>query len=270
MNLKEKYGTTALIAGASEGIGASFAELLASQGIGLVLVARRREPLQKFAGNLKDRFGVNADYIACDLSEEGALDRIIEGLAGKEPDILVYNAALSKIGPFLANDPAEHLKMARVNMTTMLGMVHHFGGRMVQRRRGAVILMTSLAGFQGSGYLSVYAATKAFVRILAESLWYEWKGSNVDVIACCAGATSTPGYISSKPGKAGIFAPRVLAPEEVAAECLKHLGKKPSFITGRANRMASFFMQKVLPRKMAVTIMGDTTGKLYRQSPGER
>lgn len=124
--------------------------------------------------------------------------------------------------------------------------------------------MSSLAGFQGSGFLAVYAATKAFNRILGESLWYEWKNKGVDVIACCAGATSTPGYLDSNPDQKNYFAPRVQAPDEVANECLERLGKTPSFITGRGNKIASFVMQKLMPRKIAIKIMGDTTRKMYR------
>ena len=264
MDLKIKYGTTALIAGASEGIGAAFSEALARNGFDLVLIARRSEQLERFAGELEERYGIKTECIALDLSDEDASEKLKVTLAGREIDVLIYNAALSHIGPFIENDPDEHLKMARVNMITLLNLVYFFGSRMVVRRRGAIILITSLAGFQGSGYLSVYAATKAFSRILAESLWYEWKTKNVDVIACCAGATSTPGYIKSNPGNPGIFAPRVLRPAEVAVECLRMLGRKPSFIAGRGNRITSFFMQKVFQRKMAVTIMSNATKKLYR------
>jgi short-subunit dehydrogenase len=121
-----------------------------------------------------------------------------------------------------------------------------------------------LAGFQGSGFLAAYGASKAFNRVLAEGLWYEWKDEGVDVIACCAGATSTPGYIATQPEKSSLFAPKVQKPEEVVAECMQKLGKRPSYITGRGNRIASFIMQRVLPRKMAITIMGDTTRKMYR------
>jgi short-subunit dehydrogenase len=149
-------------------------------------------------------------------------------------------------------------------MITPLNMVHIFGEKMLERKKGAIILMTSMAGLQGSGYLSVYAATKAFLRILSESLWYEWKKSGVDIIGCCAGATSTPGYLNSNPGRTGFFTPRVLAPKEVVKECFRKLGRRPSFITGRGNRMASFIMHRILPRKMAVNIMGDTTRKMYR------
>jgi uncharacterized protein len=140
----------------------------------------------------------------------------------------------------------------------------NFGEKVLTKGKGAVVLMTSMAGLQGSGYLSVYAATKAFNMILAESLWYEWKNIGVDVTACCAGATATPGYKNTIPEKTGLFTPRVLEPEEVALECFKKLGKQPSFITGRGNRIASFIMHKILPRKMAVNLMGDTTRKMYR------
>ena len=135
---------------------------------------------------------------------------------------------------------------------------------MLQKKKGAMILMASLAGFQGSGFLAAYAATKAFNRVLAESIWYEWKDRGVDVIACCAGATSTPNFINTKPEKANFFAPRVQTPEEVVNECFKKLGSQPSFVTGTGNKIASFIMQKLLPRKMAINIMGDTTKKMYR------
>jgi short-subunit dehydrogenase len=149
-------------------------------------------------------------------------------------------------------------------MIAPLNLIYLFGEKMLKKGTGAVILMTSLAGFQGSGYLSVYAATKAFNRILGESLWYEWKNSGVDVIACCAGATATPGFKNTNPENPGFFAPRIQAPEDVADECLKKLGKQPSFITGRGNRIASFIMQKILSRKMAINLMGDSTRKMYR------
>jgi short-subunit dehydrogenase len=99
---------------------------------------------------------------------------------------------------------------------------------------------------------------------LAEGLWYEWKDKGVDVIACCAGATSTPNFLNTQPEKSSMFAPKVQTPEEVVNECFKKLGKVPSFVTGSGNKFASFIMQKLMPRKMAIQIMGDTTRKMYR------
>lgn len=264
MNLKQKYGSTAMVAGASEGIGAAFASCLAAEGMDLVLIARRIQPLQQLADSLEKKYKVNVMCISCDLSGINATLQIEEELKGREISLLIYNAALSYIGPFIKNSAENHSQAAQVNMITPLKMVHLYGGKMLAKSKGAVVLMTSLAGFQGSGYLSVYAASKAFNRILAESLWYEWKNSGVDIIACCAGATATPGYINTLPEKTGFFTPRVLEPEEVAHECFKKLGKRPSIITGRGNRIGSFIMNKILSRKMAVNIMGDTTRKMYR------
>ena len=264
MSLKTKYGATALVAGASEGIGAAFATHLAAEGFGLILIARRPEPLQKLADTLSEKYKVSVRCIACDLSDDGVSEHIAATLDGMEIDILVYNAALSHIGSFIGHPAEGHNQAARLNMITPMNLVHHFGGKMVEIGRGAIVLMSSMAGFQGSGFLATYAATKAFNRVLAESLWYEWKDKGVDIIACCAGATETPGYIRSDPGKVSLLAPAVQKPEDVVRECFSRLGRRPSFISGRGNRFATFIMQRLLPRMTAVKIMGDNTRKMYR------
>jgi short-subunit dehydrogenase len=264
MSLQQKYGQLALVAGASEGIGAAFATYLAASGINLIVVARRKEPLEQFAATLVDTYHVEVSCICCDLAQTTAASYIQEMVNDKEINILVYNAALSYIGPFEKNSMEHHTSMAQANMITPMNLIQVLAEPMLAKQQGAIILMSSLAGFQGSGFLSVYAATKAFNRVLGESLWYEWKNKGVDVIACCAGATATPNFIKTKPEKKDFFAPKVQSPEEVVNECFKQLGKKPSFVTGIGNKIASFIMQKLLPRKTAINIMGDTTRKMYR------
>jgi short-subunit dehydrogenase len=264
MSIKEKYGSLALVAGASEGLGAAFSGYLAAAGMDLVLIARRQEQLDLLAGELAERYNVQVTGISCDLSDNNAADVIKEAINDKEIDVMVYNAALSHIGPFEKNSLEHHLKIANTNMITPLSMLHIFGESMLKKGKGALILMASLAGLQGSGFLATYAATKAFTRVLAESLWYEWKNRGVDVMACCAGATETPNFNRSNPGKSGFFAPRVQRPDEVVKECMKQLGRKPSIITGRGNKLASFVMQILLPRKTAINIMGNNTRKIYR------
>lgn len=264
MKLKQKYGNTALVAGASEGIGAAFASRLAAEGMDLVLIARRPEPLRQLADLLENKYKVEIMCLQCDLGNIYAATQLQEELNGREISLLIYNAAESYIGPFFKNSLENHSRATQVNMITPLNMIYLFGEKMLTKGKGAIILMTSLAGFQGSGNISVYAATKAFNRVLGESLWYEWNNSGVDVITCCAGSTATPGFNNTHPEKASFFAPRVLTPEEVVDECLKKLGKQPSYITGRGNRIASYFMQKILPRKMAINIMGDNIRKMYR------
>ena len=264
LNYKYKYGKTALVAGASEGIGAAFATQLAAEGMDLVLIARRTEPLKQLADLLEKTYKIDVTCISCDLSDPTASQQILKVLNGKEINLLVYNAALPYIGPFIENSFENHADMAQVNMLSPLKMVHVFGQKMLANRKGAIILMASMAGFQGSGFLAMYAATKAFNRVLAESLWYEWKDKGIDVMACCAGATATPNFIQSKPEDAGIFAPKVQKPEEVVKECLKKLGKQPSFISGTGNKFASFIMQKLISRKLTINIMGENTRKMYR------
>jgi short-subunit dehydrogenase len=264
MSLTAKYGKVALVAGASEGIGAAYAHYLAKAGMDVVLVARRKEPLEVLATALQQQYQISTTVICCDLAEQHAARFIYDALAGKEINVLVYNAALSYIGAFEKNSIAHHNQIAQANMITPMNLMQLFGDDMLKKGKGAFIIMASLAGFQGSGFLAAYAATKAFDRVLAESLWYEWKDRGVDVIACCAGATATPNFINTKPEKTSFFAPKVQSPEEVVQECFVHLGKRPSFITGNGNKWASFIMQRLMPRKMAINIMGDTTRKMYR------
>jgi uncharacterized protein len=264
MRLKEKYGDVALIAGASEGLGAAYAHYLAREGLNLILIARRKEPLDKLAALLIAQYKVNVQCFCCDLSNMDAVEEIEKKLQGINVNVFVYNAAVSFIGPFENNSLEQHHILCLANIKTPMLLTQVLGTKMLKQGRGAVILMSSLAGFQGSGFLAAYGASKAFNLVLAESLWYEWKDRGVDVIACCAGATSTPNFIETKPEKTSAFAPKVQTPEEVVKECFKKLGKKPSVITGRGNKIASFIMQKLVSRKTSVKIMGDTTRKMYR------
>jgi short-subunit dehydrogenase len=260
---KEKYGPVALVAGASKGLGAAYARALAFRGLDLVLVAREPGALEETAAQLSAEYGIRTWTVVCDLRSPDATSRIALAIGDLSIGLVVYNAALSYIGPYLGAAPSFHQDIAAVNMLTPLSLLHHFGGKMVERRRGGIVIMASLAGFQGSGNLATYAATKAFLRVLAEGLWYEWSPLGVDVIACCAGATATPNYLDTHPRKASLLEPRAQRPEEVVEECLRRLGKTPSFVSGRANRLATFFMHRILPRKMAISLMGDSLKKIY-------
>ena len=263
MILAARYGSNALILGASEGIGAAYCEELAAAGINLWIVARRIEPLEALAKDLIAKYKVAVNPISVDLNSDAALERLKEKISTEQIDILVYNAALSYIGPQLETPITTHTSIAQINIVTLLKVVQHFAPAMLKRGRGAMILMSSIAGFQGAGFIATYAASKAFIRVLAEGLWYEWRGKGVDIISCCAGATATPGYLNTKPKALSIFAPKVQEPREVVTECLSRLGTVPSFVTGGSNKLATFFMNKIFSRKQAVSIMGDSARKMY-------
>jgi hypothetical protein len=113
-----------------------------------------------------------------------------------------------------------------------------------------------LSAFQGSAFIANYAATKAFSLLIGEGLWEEWRALGVDVLVCLASAIKTPGYLARQPKKsAGLSAP-ASEPGAVAASALEALGKQPTIIPGVGNRMASFFMRHVLPRRAAIRLMG--------------
>ncbi len=184
-------------------------------------------------------------------------------LSGSPVDFFVYNAALSFIGPFLSIPVSEQLKLVDVNIKTLMSLCHEVGKGMVERRSGQVVIMASLAGVQGSPYLTAYASSKAFDRIFGESLWYEWKEYNVQVLTCVAGATSTPNYMATAPVIQGLMRPQVQTPEQVVQACFKNLGKVPSFVSGAGNKTGFVIMNRFLPRKWAVKLMGQSTLSMY-------
>jgi len=260
---RQQYGPAALIAGASEGLGAAYSHALAARGLDLVLVARRPGPLDQTALDISNKYGVQIRKVVCDLADPQAHLVICQAVGDWKIGFLVYNAAYSHIGSFLSADPDEYIRMSAVNVTAPMALLHHFGARMLDRGRGGVVLMSSIAGMQGAGFLAAYGATKAFARILAEGLWYEWGARGVDIIACCAGATATPNYVNSKPLQANPLAPKPQSPEAVAEECLRRIGRNPSFVSGRANRLVCFLMQNILPRRMAIRMLGNTMRAMY-------
>lgn len=260
-SFREKYGPWALVAGASEGIGAAFAHELAARGLHLVLLARRLAPLEALAAELRAAHGVEVRVAAIDLGAPTLLDDVRREVAGLEVGLLVYNAALSLIGPFLEQPLADKLRILDVNCRGPLVLADELGRSMAARRRGGIVLMSSLAATQGTAYIATYAATKAYNLVLGEALWDELREHGVDVLACRAGATRTPAFEKSspKPGPAPIMDARPVAIEALAA-----LGKGPSMVPGALNRAAAFFMQHVMPRKVAVATMGASTRKMYR------
>lgn len=157
------------------------------------------------------------------------------------------------------------MRVADVNVRAPMALLRALLPGMTRRGRGGVILMTSMAGNQGSPRLAAYAASKAFTRVLAESLWHELKSQGIDVLGCCAGAVRTPGYEMA----ADKAAPGTLEPEDVVEEALQALGRGPVVIPGFVNRVAGMLMTRILPRKVAIGIMAGSIGGLTSTSTAE-
>jgi hypothetical protein len=266
VSFAHRYGPTALVAGASEGIGAAIAASLARRGIDLVLAARRLEPLEALAEKLRREHGVAARPVAVDLGEEAGLDALTEAVAGQEIGLLVCSAAVAPIGEYLDRDEAEHARLLAVNCRAPALLAHRFGRLMAARGRGGILLLTSLAAHQGSALVAHYAASKAYQRVLAEGLWAELSPRGVDVLACLAGPTETPTYRAGKPRDgAWIEWPPVMPAEDVADAALDALGRGPVLTPGIVNRVAGTLMRRLLPTRLAVRAVSASTRAMYRK-----
>lgn len=263
MNFSQRYGSWAIVAGASEGLGAEYAKELAARGLNLILIARRDELLKPLAAKLSETYKVRIKPLVLDLCSPDAAEQIVQFAMDLEIGLLVYNAAFSAVGPFLERSMNEHMREIHTNIHAPFKLVYLLGQRLLARGYGGIVLMSSLSAFQGSAYISTYAATKAFNIVLAESLWEEWRMNGVDVLVCVSGAVKTPNYISSQPTKTGGLGDMTMTPDEVVSVALEALGKQPYVIPGRMNRVASFVMRHLLPRKIAIKFMGKTLREMY-------
>jgi hypothetical protein len=258
-----RYGIWGIVAGASEGIGAAYAEELAARGLNLILIARRSDLLQSLESRLASKYDISIKTVTLDLSASDAPEQIAHKADNLEIGLLIYNAAFSAIGPFETRPLADHLKEIDTNVFSPLELVYRFADGMLSRGHGGIVLMSSLSAFQGSAYISTYAATKAFNIVLAEGLWEEWRERGVDVLVCVAGAVKTPNYVASEPEKTGGLGDMSMRPEQVVRETLHALGKQPYVIPGRMNRVASFVMRHLLPRTSTVKYMGQILRRMY-------
>jgi uncharacterized protein len=247
-----------VIAGASEGLGAAFAHALARRGMDLVLVARRSEPLEVLATRLRDQLAVEVRTFALDLAEPDAIETLRLATATLEIGVAVYNAAYAPVGELLASSPEVLARVVDVNVRGPLSFARSFAPPMVVRRRGAIVLVSSLAGLQGTPRLAAYAASKAFISVLAEGLWGELRRSGVDVLGVAAGAIRTPGYSGASKREA----PGTLDPERVVERALRAIGSGPTFVPGWLNWVASWLVGRLLPRRLAVAVMAASTSEL--------
>ncbi|MGZ4061415.1 MAG: SDR family NAD(P)-dependent oxidoreductase [Bacteroidia bacterium] len=257
-DFKSKYGPWAIVAGASEGLGAAFAEELANRGLNLILIARRSEKLEVLSKDLKEKYPIDIKCHMADLADLVQTKHLVSQLE-KNIGLLVYNAAYAPIGHFETIAEEDLIKIVDVNVRSPLMMTKLLLPQMIEKRKGGIVLMSSLAGAQGSPNIATYAASKAFNTILAEGLWSELKKHNIDVTASCAGAISTPGYKNAQSAK---DAPGTLSAAKVALETLNALGKGPTTVPGFTNKIARFFMGRLFSRKFAISIMKKNTKQL--------
>ncbi len=234
----QRFGGAALITGASSGIGTAFAQALAARGMDVVLVARRRDRLEQLAAELASEHRVRALALALDLTEPDAAQWLEQQTRESDMPVglLVNNAGFGAYGDFAELDGQTQMRMVDLNCRAVVSLTHTFLPAMLQRGRGGIVLVASIAGFQPTPYLTTYGATKAFDLMLAEALWAELRPRGVEVLGLCPGFVRTE--FQQVAGSSHLSFPgSVLSPEQVVASALDALGSGPSHVPGLANKL---------------------------------
>jgi short-subunit dehydrogenase len=257
--LVEKYGPWAVIAGASEGIGAAFAQQLAEAGVNLVLLSRSQQKLEGLESELRQTTTVDMRLVAADLTAADVLDTLRAKTDDLEVGLLIYNAGATHGLQLFHERPMEDaLELVDLNCRTPVMLAHHFGLAMRERKRGGMLFMSSLSALAGGSYVATYAGTKAFDIIFPQSLWHELAPHNVHVMSLVAGATRTPAMVES-----GIDLDdevirqnyTIMEPADVAREGLEALGTCPVWIAGEDNRNNMEHMAANLSREQTIEVM---------------
>lgn len=247
---------TALITGASAGLGLEYAKLFAADKHDLVLVARRKDRLDALATELAAAHGVKVHVVAADLMEPAAAQQIVDAVAalGVEVESLVNNAGFGTNGAFWELDPAKERGMIEVNVTALVVLTRAFLPGMVKRKRGRVLNIGSTAGFQPGPFMAGYYASKAFVNTFTEGLAYELQGTGVTATVSCPGATATEFALVAGNEKSKLFKMGAMTATEVATEGYRAMmAGRPMVVHGLKNRLSAWSV-RLSPRALVTAL----------------
>jgi len=245
-----------VVTGASGGIGEALARRLAAQGSDLVLVARRREDLDRVAAELRERHGITVDVLTADLTADDGIAAVEACIRERRPDLVVNNAGFGIVGPFADSEVEQVDGMVRLNVLALTRLARAAVATMVERGSGAVVNVGSIAGEIAGPNLAVYAGTKAYVRVFTESLAEELRGTGVHVQALLPGVTRT-GF-QEVAGDVGGSLPSFLwqDADEVAAACLAGLRRRQVVTVSGVHNKAFVAGVTLLPGSLARRIAG--------------
>lgn len=242
--------------GASSGIGEEFATLLATQGVNLIIAARRIDQLNALAAKLTAKYNISVEVFPVDLTEEHASKNLFEFATreGKEVDLLINNAGAGPYRHFLKSPLVDHEKIITLNMTSLTSLCHYFGKHMLSHGRPSYILnVASVAAYQPVSRFAVYCSSKTYVRIFSQILRYELKDSNVSVSCLCPGGTKTE-FLDKNNQKSKSGDRFLMGASKVARLGLEGTFKKKSvIIPGLINKLSCLFPM-VLPNSLNLRI----------------
>jgi uncharacterized protein len=247
---------TALVTGASSGIGAAFSSTLAQRGFDLILVARSQTKLAQMAEKFQAEQGISVMVLAQDLRAENAVNTVFTEVKSKGygVDLLINNAGFGDYGLFAQSDRLKQLDMIDLNIRALVEMTHVWLPEMRLRQGGDIINVASIAGFQPMPYFSVYAATKAFVLSFSEALWAENQEMGIKVLALCPGPTESQFMeVANFPQNLATPGPSLVTSEEVVEAALKALARGDSnTVTGGLINQIVINAARFLPRSWIV------------------
>jgi uncharacterized protein len=244
INFKAAYGDWALVTGASSGIGEIFSRKLAAAGMNVVLIARRKERLEKLANELSEKHNIETRVVCADLSDENETKDIINTVADLEIGMLVNNAGILNTGNFLDNNLEDEIRLINTNCKSYIILTHGLGNKMRERNKGALIFLSSLTAVTAISRWGNYAASKGFDLQFAEAMDAELKDTNIDVLALCPGLTRTE---LVKISKFNNFI--TMNVDDVVNIALNKLGKTNLVVPGIINKI-NFFLTRLNPRFM--------------------
>jgi short-subunit dehydrogenase len=254
-----KYGPWALVAGASDGVGAAFAKGLAQRGVNVVLLARRQAVLEQVAAEIETETSAQTRTLAVDLAQPDAASTIAAATDDLEIGFLVYCAGADpNFEPFLANPINAAEAMVQRNCMVPMQLCHHFAPAMVERGSGGIVIFGSGAGLAGGPNMVAYGASKAFDMVFAEALWAELHDKGVDVLGLILGKTNTPALRQLEHSRGQISSPDdvpegAVSVDEVIAEAFENLTNGPTWWAGETMRFAAQMLAS-LPRNQAVEL----------------
>lgn len=247
---------TALVTGASSGLGVEYAKLFAADKHDLVLVARRRDRLEALAAELRSAQGVKVSVLAGDLADPRGPGGVIEEARrlDLEIDFLVNNAGLGASGAFAELPLSRELEMIQVNLTALVSLTRELLPGMLARKRGRILNVGSTAGFPPGPFMAVYYASKAFVNSFTEALWYELRGTGVTATVSCPGATATEFAGVAGNDRSLLFRMGAAPAAEVARQGYRAMMKgKPMVVHGLRNKLTVQSL-RVSPRALTRAI----------------
>lgn len=247
-NLKKKYGNKALVTGASSGIGKAFALELAKQGIETFLVARNKAKLANTAREITKKYGVASHVFSVDLSDEKATTDFTNEINKTDIGLFIHCAGMENNGSFIKQSTEKELQLIKLNITSTYLLTNHFAKKMIQAKKGGILLVSSMAGLMSTPYFANYAASKSYVHNLGLSLYAELKREGVDISVLAPGLTET--NMTADNGVNWSKIPMAsMTPLKAAQISLNKMGKKATIIPGFTNKMMVAMAKRVFSMK---------------------